>query len=164
MNKIELIEWLSVEQQQWRDLLEQFDEADMELPGVNGDWSLKDLVAHLTTWHRDHILCLDAAVKSTPIADPPWPLKISNTDEINAWIFSQSSQRKLKDVLDENEQVFEALIGIIESFSDDIRIEIKKDHRVVQLGEQQFSVGYFFDHFHEDHETQIREWLKSRSD
>ena len=117
MNKTELIVWLRGEQQQWLDLLNQFDDAELEMPGVNGDWSLKDLVAHLTTWHRDHILCLGAAVKNPPIADPPWPLEISNTDDINAWIFSQSSRRKLKDVLDENEQVFEALIEIIENFS-----------------------------------------------
>jgi hypothetical protein len=162
MNKTELIAWLRGEQQQWLDLLNQFDDAELEMPGVNGDWSLKDLVAHLTTWHRDHILCLDAAVMNTPIADPPWPLEISNTDDINAWIFSQSSRRKLKDVLDENEQVFEALIEIVENFSEDIQVEIIKDHRVVRFGEQQFSVGYFFDHFHEDHEAQIREWLKKR--
>ena len=162
MNKTELIAWLRGEQQQWLDLLNQFDDAELEMPGVNGDWSLKDLVAHLTTWHRDHILCLGAAVKNTPIADPPWPLEISNTDDINAWIFSQSSRRKLKDVLDENEQVFEALIEIVESFPEDIQIEIIKDHRVVQFGEQQFSVGYFFDHFHEDHEAKIREWMKKR--
>jgi hypothetical protein len=162
MNKTELIAWLRGEQQQRLDLLNQFDDAELEMSGVNGDWSLKDLVAHLTTWHRDHILCLDAAVMNTPIADPPWPLEISNTDDINAWIFSQSSRRKLKDVLDENEQVFEALIEIVENFSEDIQVEIIKDHRVVRFGEQQFSVGYFFDHFHEDHETQIREWLKKR--
>ncbi|MBG0785734.1 MAG: maleylpyruvate isomerase N-terminal domain-containing protein [Anaerolineaceae bacterium] len=162
MNKTELIVWLRGEQQQWLDLLNQFDDAELEMPGVNGDWSLKDLVAHLTTWHRDHIICLGAAVKNTPIADPPWPLEISNTDDINAWIFSQSSRRKLKGVLDENEQVFEALIEIVENFPEGIQIEIIKDHRVVRFGEQQFSVGYFFDHFHEDHEAQIREWLKKR--
>jgi len=160
MNKTELIEWLRGEQQQWRGLLMQFNEADMESPGVNGDWSLKDMVAHLTIWHQDHILCLEAAVKGAPAADPPWPLEFKNTDEINAWIFSQNRQRELEDVLDENEQVFEALIGIVEGFPDDIQIEIIDGYRIVHIGEQQFSVGYFFDHFHEDHEGQIREWLK----
>ena len=116
MNKTELIDWLRNEQQQWWDLLMQFDKAEMETPGLNGDWSLKDMVAHLTTWHRDHVLCLDAAVKGTTAADPPWPLELPNTDEVNAWIFSQSSQRGLSDVLDENENVFEALIGVVESF------------------------------------------------
>ena len=162
MNKTELIDWLRNEQQQWRDLLMQFDKAEMETPGLNGDWSIKDMVAHLTTWHRDHVLCLDAAVKGTTAADPPWPLEMMDTDEINTWIFSQSSQRKLEDVLDENENVFEALIGVVESFPDDVPIEIMEGQPVVRFGEQQFSVGYFFDHFHEDHETQIRKWLTKR--
>ena len=162
MNKTKLINWLRSEQQQWRDLLMQFDEADMETPGLNGDWSLKDMVAHLTTWHRDHVLCLDAAVKGTTAADPPWPLEMMDTDEINAWIFSQSSQRKLEDVLEENENVFEALIGVVGSFPDDLSIEIMEGQPVVRFGEQQFSVGYFFDHFHEDHEAQIRKWLTQR--
>ena len=164
MNKIELIEWLRGEQQQWQDLLGQFDEADMELPGVNGDWSLKDLVAHLTTWHRDHILCLDAAVKGTSAADPPWPLEIINTDEINAWIFSQNSHQTLAEVLVENKKVFETLIEIVEGFPDDIQIETIGEYRVVHFGEQQFSVGYFFDHLHEDHEAQIRDWLTNRKE
>ena len=92
MNKTESMEWLRSEQLLWQGLWMQFDETDLEMPGVNGDWSLKDMVAHLTTWHRDHLLCLDAAVKGTPPADPPWPLEFTNTDEINAWIFSQSHQ------------------------------------------------------------------------
>jgi hypothetical protein len=164
MNKTELIEWLRGEQLQWEGLLKQFDEADMEIPGVNGDWSLKDMVAHLTTWHRDHILCLDAAVKGTPTEDPPWPLEITNTDEINAWIFSQSRQQTPEDVLNENKQVFESLMEIVKGFPDEIRIEIMDEYRIVRFGEQQFSVGYFFDHFHEDHEAQIRGWLTNRKD
>ena len=162
MNKTELIDWLKSEQKQWQDLLRKFDHADMETPGVNGDWSLKDLVAHLTMWHRDHILCLDAAVRGTPVADPPWPLEISDKDEINAWILSQCRRRTLEDVLHENEQVFEALMGIVKSFPDEVEIEIMEERPIVRFGEQQFSVGYFFDHFHEDHEAQIREWLANR--
>lgn len=164
MNKSKLIEWLHSEHQQWQALLMQIDEADMEMPGVNGDWSVKDVVAHLTTWHRDHVLCLDAAVKGVPAPDPPWPLEISETDAINTWIRTQSRERSLRDVLKENIQVFEALMGIVKDFPDDIQIEIIEEYRVVQFSEQQFSVGYFFDHFHEDHEAQIREWLAKRRD
>jgi hypothetical protein len=159
MNKTELIEWLQSEQQQWLALLKQIDQADMEIPGVDGDWSVKDVVAHLTTWHRDHVLYLDAAVKGVPAPDPPWPLEITDIDEINAWIFKQSRERMLEDVLKENEQVFDALMGIVKDFPDDIQIEVKEESRALQLGEQQFSMSYFFDHFHEEHEAQIREWL-----
>ncbi len=162
MNKTELIEWLKSEQRQWQSLLMQIDERDMGKPGLNDDWSVKDLVAHLTTWHRDHVLCLDAAVKGIPALDPPWPAEITDTDEINVWIFLQNHERRLGDVLQENKQVFEILIEIVKTFPDNIQIEVLDAHRVVQFDNQQFSVGYFFDHFHEDHEAQIREWLAKR--
>jgi len=162
MNKTKLIKWLLNEQQQWQALLMEIDEGSMEIPGVDGDWSVRDIVAHLNIWHRDHVICLDAAVKGLPVLDPPWPPEITDTDDINAWIFTQSREWRLGDVLDENRQIFEALMGIVNDFPDDIQIKVIEDYRVVQFGEQQFSVGYFFDHFHEDHEAKIQEWLSKR--
>lgn len=159
MNKNELIVWLREEQQQWQTLMNQINLTDMEIPGVNGVWSLKDVVAHLTVWHQDHVLCLGAAVRGIPAADPPWPLDITDTDQINAWIFSQSRQQTLEDVLRKNALVFTELLKIVEEFPDDKVIELNGEYRIVQFNGQQFSVGYFFDHFHEDHEAQIREWL-----
>ena len=97
-----------------------------------------------------------------PAPDPPWPLDISDADEINAWIFTQSRDRMLGDVLKENKQVFESLMGIVEDFPDKIQIKVIEEYRVVHFGEQQFSVGYFFDHLHEEHETQIQVWLANR--
>ena len=143
-------------------LVNSVDRARMTEPGVAGEWSVKDIVAHLTIWHQDHVLCLDAAVKEIPAPDPPWPLEITETDDINDWIFAQSRERMLGDVLKENKQVFEALMGIVKAFPADIQIERIEEYRVVQFGGQQFSVGYFFDHLHEDHEAEIQEWLAKR--
>ena len=164
MNKTELIMWLQSEQREWLSLLGQIDESSLEKPGVNGNWSIKDLIAHLTTWHQDHLLCLDAAAKDIPVPDPPWPIEITDTDEINAWIFTHNQKRQLGDVLEENRQVFEALLAIVKSFPESIKIDVVNDYRIVRFGQQQFSVGYFFDHYHEDHETQIREWLAKFDD
>lgn len=47
MNKPELLSWLQKEIQQWEALLDQIGAERMEQPGVNGDWSMKDMVAHL---------------------------------------------------------------------------------------------------------------------
>jgi hypothetical protein len=32
-------------------------------------------------------------------------------------------------------------------------------YHVVQLGDQRFLAGEFFDHFHDDHEADVRAWL-----
>ena len=48
MNKSGLLNWLQEEYEQWGALLEQVGPAHMDEPGVNGQWSMKDMVAHHT--------------------------------------------------------------------------------------------------------------------
>jgi hypothetical protein len=50
MSKSELLSWLQEEYRQWGALLDQIGPARMEQAGVNGDWAMKDIIAHLTGW------------------------------------------------------------------------------------------------------------------
>lgn len=50
MNKTELLSWLEEEYREREALLDQIGHARMEQPGVNGDRSMKDVIAHLTGW------------------------------------------------------------------------------------------------------------------
>ena len=164
MDKTDLIAWLHAEQKEWLSLLSQLDTPEMEIPGVNGPWSVKDLIAHLTVWHQDHVLCLGAATQGVEPPDPPWPLEMETTDAINAWIYERSKSQTVEEVLAENEQVFHELMEIVQQFPEDIPVEIKGQFRVVEFSGQRFSVGYFFDHFHEDHEADLRAWIEKDRD
>jgi hypothetical protein len=47
-------ELLDAEDRRWRELFERLDklsDEDMLRPGVNGDWSAKDALAHIAAWH-----------------------------------------------------------------------------------------------------------------
>ncbi len=48
MKKSELLNWLQTEYRQWQVFLDQIGTTRMDQPGVNGHWSMKDIVAHLT--------------------------------------------------------------------------------------------------------------------
>src|SRR4051794_30710376 len=61
MQKSELLSWLHEEYQQWEVFLDQIGPERMEQPGVAGDWSIKDIVAHLTGWQPKLISGLQAA-------------------------------------------------------------------------------------------------------
>ncbi len=61
MNKAELIGGLQEEYQNWQALLDQIGPTRIDQPGVNGDWSMKDIVAHLTGWNRWLVARLQAA-------------------------------------------------------------------------------------------------------
>ncbi len=163
MKKSELLDWLKEEYRQWEAFLDQIGPTRMDQPGVVGHWSMKDFVAHLTDWQPRLIAHLQAAQRGEPEPPPPWPAHLQTDDEINAWIYEANRGRSVREVLDETHQVFQQLLAVIEGLPEDVRIESVhqrgRDYHRVWLGDKRFPVGEFFDHFHDDHEPDIRAWL-----
>ena len=163
MNKSELLNWLQEEYRGWEDLLDQIGPERMEQPGVNGGWSMKDMLAHLTGFQPKANASLQAALRGESEPPPPWPAHLQTDDEINAWIYESNRGRSLGEVRDESRRVFQQLIKIVQEFPEDIRIEqVHQGARVyhlVWLNGQPYQPGELFDHFHDDHEPDIRAWL-----
>ena len=165
MNKFELLNWLQGEYQQWEALLDQIGTERMEQPGVSGDWSMKDIVAHLTDWQQPRVnACIEAAQRGESEPSPPWPAHLQTDDEINAWIYESNRGRSLGEVLERSRQVIQQLLDILADLPEDVRIEqVHQGARVyylVWLGGQHFQPAEFFDHFHDDHEPDVRAWLR----
>jgi hypothetical protein len=163
MNKSELLRWLQQEHQQWEALLQEVSPDHMEEPGVNGEWSMKDVVAHLTGWNRRLVAHMQAAQRGESEPPPPWPGHLQTEDEINAWIYESNRDRPLDEALDESRQSFRQILAMVERLPEDVRIEqVHEPGRVFHLvwvNEERFLPGEFFDHFHDDHEPDIRAWL-----
>src|SRR5690606_25529438 len=130
------------EYQQWEAFLDHIGPERMEQPGVSAHWSVKDILAHLTIWHRDLVIRLQAIQRGEPDPPPPWPLHLEGEDEINEWIYETNRSRSVAEILDETQQVFQELFAVVESFPDDIRIEeLNQEDRVyylVWLDDQRF--------------------------
>ena len=167
MNKSELIAGLQEEYQNWQTLLDQIGPEHMDQPGVAGDWSVKDIVAHLTGWRKRTVARLQAAQRAAPEPPPPWPPQLQTDDEINAWIYETNRERNVQDVLDESRQVFEQLLTVIEGLPDQVFTDVQ---RYLPWWEG-YSTFYpdgkgstltsdaFFAHFHEEHEPDMRAFL-----
>jgi hypothetical protein len=103
---------------------------------------------------------LQPAQKGEPEPPPPWPAHLQTEDEINAWIYEANRGRSVRAVLDEMHQVHQQLLAIIEGLPDEVRIErIDPAYYLVWGGDERFLVGEFFNHFHDDHEPDVRAWL-----
>ena len=157
MKKSELLNWLQEEYQKWEALLDQISPMRMEQPGVNRDWSMKDVIAHLTGWNRWLVVRLQAALRGEPEPPPPWPAHLQTDDDINAWIYESNRGRSLHEILDETQQVFQQLLTVIEGLPDEVRIE--PEWRLVWVDNHRFPAGEFFDHFHDDHEPDVQAWF-----
>jgi hypothetical protein len=162
MKKAELLNWLQEEYRQWEAFLDQVGPARLDQPGVNGDWSMKDIVAHLKGWNRWLVARLQSASRGEPEPLPPWPANLQSDDEINAWIYETNCGRSVGAVLDDSRQVFQQLFAVVEGLPDEVRIEEVQHGRayyLLWLGDTRFPVGEFFDHYHDDHEPDVRAWL-----
>lgn len=163
MKKSELLNWLQEQYQQWEAFLDRIGPTRMDQPGVNGHWSMKDVVAHLTGWNRWLVARLQAAQRGEPEPPPPWPAQLQAEDAINAWIYESNRGRSVREVMDETHQVFQQLLAVIEGLPDDVRIErierIERAYHLVWVDDKRFVASEFFDHFHDDHEPDVRAWL-----
>ncbi len=161
MEKAELIDRLQEQYQQWQALLDQIGPAHMEQPGVNGDWSMKDMVAHLTGWNRWLAIRLGAAILGEPEVLPPWPAQLHDENEINAWIYDENRRRPLQDVLEDMRRAHQQVLGAIEDLPREARIEhIDPSYYLVWVGGDRFDVSEFFNHIHDDHEPDVRRWME----
>ncbi|HET9999927.1 MAG TPA: ClbS/DfsB family four-helix bundle protein [Ktedonobacteraceae bacterium] len=156
LSKTQLLTELRNEQTAWEALLDEIGEAHMTQPEVAGGWSIKDIVAHLTGWRRRSVRRFQALLHHEPDFSPPWPPELQDDDEINAWIYESNRDRPLADILSDSREVFQQLVDTLDAFSED---ELQDLRRRLGLEEEQISGSTFFDHFHEEHEPDMRAWL-----
>src|SRR5688572_18202598 len=97
----------------WEALLAQIDADRMTQPGVEGDWSIKDIIAHVT-WHEREMLGVLRA--HALVGSDLWNLPL---DQRNAAIYEQNKDRALDDMLAESRQIFPQLLELAESLTDE---------------------------------------------
>jgi hypothetical protein len=113
MSRATFLDALRSGRAEWDDLLIQVPRDLMEEPGVEGDWSIKDIASHIA-WHERQmveVLRVRALVGSNL-----WELPL---DQRNATIFEENRQRSLDDVLTEAGQTFRQLLREVEALSEE---------------------------------------------
>ncbi len=156
-SKAQVLDDLKDEQARWEALLQDIGEEHMTQPGVAGEWSIKDIVAHLTGWRRRTVGRLQAALRHEPTPPPPWPQYLQTDDEINAWIYAANRDRPLADVLRDSQDVFQQLVETLAAFPEE---ELLALGRLRWLEGEPVTGATFFAHFHEEHEPDMRAWLE----
>jgi hypothetical protein len=132
----------------------------MNEPNVEGHWSVRDLLAHLSDWRLYVITRLEAARRGEQ-PTPPWPADIEagDFDAINAWLDERSRHKSVDDIQHETRDAFDRLERIIGEMSDEElftpgRIDWNRGQ---PLGP--WAVDLVAGHFQE-HEPAVRAWLE----
>jgi hypothetical protein len=160
-SKGQVLEAIDRESADWEALLAQVGEARMLEPGAMGDWTFKDLVAHLTGWRARGLRRLEAAANGQPEPQPAWPANLTNDDEINDWIYAQNKDRLLGEVVSESRESYARLAEIVQMLPDEALTNPEyfpwlEGHA---LGPA-ITTGAYFGHWHDEHEPGIQRWLE----
>ncbi len=115
---------LRAERARWNALLDQVGLDRMDVPGVEGDWSVKELVAHLT-WYEQAVVEGAMQVASTGTFKRRRPEGMG-LDEMNARIAAQAHDRSAEEALAEAREVFDRLLTVIEFVPQDILNDPKR--------------------------------------
>jgi hypothetical protein len=162
--KGEVIAAINREREAWETLLVEVGEARMLEPGAMGEWTFKDLVAHITGWRARSLRRLEAVANGQPEPDPVWPANRVTDDEINDWIHEVNKDRLLGEVIGESRESYARLTEIVQMLPDDALTDPDRFPWLegTPLGLVLVS-GEFFSHLHQEHEPEIRRWLQESS-
>lgn len=161
MDKNQLLEALETGREQFLDLIEGLSEAELQQPGVVGDWSIKDILAHLSRWEGELIKLLwQARNGQRPTAAQLSQLSDAD-DDTNARWYAESRQRPLELILADFHAVRNQTERRVESFSEH---DLTDPGRFAWLGGRplwEWIKGDSFGH-EAEHAAQIRAWLEGR--
>ncbi len=92
-------------------------DALMTEPGVTGDWSVKDILAHITTWEEEALKYLPLIIEGR--RPPRYSVKYGGINAFNAQMTEQKRGLSLSDVLKQLDETHHRLIDYIHRAPED---------------------------------------------
>jgi hypothetical protein len=94
--------------------------SDLQLtePGVTGEWSVRDIVAHMTTWEQEALTHLPTILKGDK--PPRYSITHGGINAFNRTMTEQKSGLTLAEVRRQAEDTYRRLLSFIESVPEDL--------------------------------------------
>lgn len=87
------------------------DQAQMAEPGVTGEWSVKEILAHVTTWEQEALKSLPVILEGGRL--PRYSVLYGGIDAFNAQTTEQKRKLSLDEVLAQMEETHRLLLAMI---------------------------------------------------
>ncbi len=136
----------------WRSFQESYSglsDQKMKEPGVTGDWSVKDILAHVTTWEQEALKTLPLILEGGRI--PRYSEVYGGIDAFNAQMSDQKRDLSLSVVLKELDETHRRLVEYVQSAPEDAITRETRFRRRLRLDT--------YSHY-PIHDKAIREWRK----
>ena len=156
MTKDELINQIETEWANLQSSLDGLTEAQMHQPGVVGEWSIKDVLAHITAWQTRLITAMFKAEKGFTPYTTDGDITV---DQLNAQFYQEMKDRSFDQVWDDLDSSYHQILTRLGNWKEQDLFDPK---RFKWMEGQPFAeniAGDSYEHYAE-HVAQIREWRK----
>ncbi len=117
MNRSRLLKRLETEWTAFKDSYAGLSDSDLLEAGVTGEWSVRDIVAHVTWWEEEALEHLPVILRGGK--PPRYSVTYGGIDAFNALKTEQKSNLSLSAVLRERDYTHQRLIDFLESVPED---------------------------------------------
>jgi hypothetical protein len=121
-------------------------------PGVTGAWSIRDIIAHVTTWEEEALEHLPSILEGR--RPPRYSVAYGGINAFNALMTKRKEGLSLPEVLRQLDDTHQRLIDLIESAPEDQLIRETRFRRRLRLD----TYGHY-----PVHSKAIRRWREQRS-
>jgi DinB superfamily len=113
MNRHQLLKQLDKAWMAFKESYAGLSDSQLTEPGVTGQWSVKDLIAHVTWWEEEALQHLPLIL--TGGRPPRYSIQYGGIDTFNAQMTAQKRGLSLSDVLRQRDATHRRLIGYVQS-------------------------------------------------
>ncbi len=156
MDKSTLLNNIRTKQAELDQVLSTLSEQQMTTAGVNGEWSIKDILAHMVEWQHVLLKRLHAAISG---GEPEVSMDYS-IDETNEQFYQKNRERSLTDVQADYKHFYQGILEGVEELSDE---DLNDPHRFAWWDGEPFwqsVAGDTYEHI-DEHIASIRHWLSA---
>jgi len=145
----------------FEEALAPLDARQLTTPGAMGDWSVKDVLAHLTCWHLRLLDILDPMEPARVPGIPPQGIEEDQIEGVNARFYAENRTRPLDKVLAAFRGSYQQVLAQVQALSDaDLssaeRFPLLRDSKVIWV-----VAGNTYEHY-EEHLSAMQAWLVAR--
>jgi hypothetical protein len=147
MNRQQVLKRLDVAWATFEESYAGLSDAQLLMPGVTGQWSVRDIIAHVTWWEEE-------ALKHLPLIreggrPPRYSVQYGGIDAFNALMTEKRRGLSLAEVLRQHNEIHERLIEYVRDASDELFTRETRFRRRLRLD----TYGHY-----PKHARAIREW------
>ena len=126
-------------------------EAQLLEPGVTGAWSVRDIIAHVTTWEEEALKHLPSILEGE--RPPRYSITYGGIDAFNALMTKRKESLSLSEVLRQLDDAHRRIVEVIERAPEDQLIRETRFRRRLRLD----TYGHY-----RKHAAAIRRWRERR--